>query len=444
MSNKQKTGNGGNNNKGVHGDVAANTVRSQAGRERKHNAAILLHEKREAGRADGSFYLMANADRTGGIEGVQMACSGVAGDYAYPGGDQPSVHYFVQNEVRVNGTTAVIRLESIQKGHPLHGTIFNQDIYLPCFYVEKFGTAFNSRAEERIMKATQEVICHYLAGLLYSRQEVSDVVQEEVESVVSENMADALDGVPGFYRYTSDAGTVVFKVFVTKYPVARIVQSNMESVTPSDIYLPLKLVKLDALTAGNQPEEVIKQQQAIFELLKDIATDLKAANIVNAPAVKPEKKTPGAKELAKQAKKAAAAKVQTAEEKHYAKVLKTIRQNTITSIAAVNGKLGFVEMSNLSGELIVNFGMIGNDRVVTVAHIGEKHMLRIAGVDTGTKVFAGQILNGLIDRIDAANLRMSQEDVKRGNALIGYIRDHFSSNGIHLRQRKVPDLKKVA
>lgn len=446
---KQKGNNNGgqNNGKSNQGNVGASAARSEQGRERIRKQAVLLDVRRNNERQDGSFYLRVNANRSNDIV---AACAGTVGSYAYPGGNLPSMHFNVQKEVGKQGSLAVIRLESIQEGHPLNGAIFSDSIYLPCFYIEKFGAGFASRLEDRISAATQELICHHFCDVMKAPLD-NDLPQETVVPEAGENMIDALNGVPGYYRYSSDAGSVVLEVFVTKYPVIRVEQSTLDWVQASRIFLPIHILLVkDQLSCGEGvPEWVFQQQLAIFEIMKDAVTDYKAAMkadmvVKTPPAVKSEMKVLGAKELAKAEMKRVKKIAQATSAADKVTALSSIRKVAIMPLAAFNGKLGFVEMSNLSGELIVHFGMIGNDRVVIVEHIGESHMLRIAGVNVKTKVFAGQVLNGLIDRIDAENLRMTQEDVKRGNALIGYIRDYFASNGIKMKQRKAPDLKKVA
>ncbi len=434
--------NGGN--AGRQGSVGENTKRTEIARQQKSKRAALLDARREDERKDGSFYLRVNANRSNDIV---KACAGQIGNYAIPGDGLPSMHFNVQKEVGTKGAMSVIRLESIQEGHECHGTIFNPQTFLPCFYIEKFGNGFTSRSPDRLNAATQEFICHYFSQLMASPQ--GDVMGDEVpaeelhQAEPSEDLAAGLDGVSGLYRYTNDKGTVVLGVYQTKYPVVEIVESTIPDIAVSQIFLPLHVMKLKKL-GSDLPEDVMIQQRSIYHLLREIAE--KIAPVV-APAANPEAKPVkklGAKEQAKAVKRRAMKIASATEKATVATTLAVMQAQAIKPIQAVSGKLGYVDMSDKSGELMVLFGKSGNDHVVTVAYIGEHHQLRLAGINVGNFVYGGQVMKGLIDRMDASNLRLSQDEVKKGNVLIGYIRSQFEARHVILPARKGPDLKKVA
>jgi hypothetical protein len=440
-TNAKSNGSNKSGNSGRQGSVGENTKRTEIAREQKSKRAALLDARRDEERQEGTFYLRVNAGRSNDIV---AACAGQTGNYAVPGADQPSMHFNVQKEVGAKGAMSVVRLESIQEGHECHGTIFNPLTFIPCFYIEKFGQAFTSRQSDRLSAATQEFICRYFSQLMASPQgeDMTDEVPAEEYHAAepSENLAAGLDGVSGLYRYTNDKGTVVLGVYQTKYPVVEIVESTIPDVATSKIFLPLHVMKLKKL-GGDLPEEVMIQQRSIYHLLNEIAE--KVAPIVTAVAAKQEKVI-GAKELAKAGKRKAMKIAIASEKATVATTLAVMQAQTIKPIQAVSGKLGYVDMSDKSGELIVLFGKNGNDHVVTVAFIGEHHQLRLAGIDVGNFVYGGQVMKGLIDRMDASNLRLSQDEVKKGNVLIGYIRSQFETRHVILPARKGPDLKKVA
>jgi len=447
------------------GDIGKSIERTESGRApiRKHRN--MMETRREAERQNGSFYLRTNAGRSNDL---YAALDGQIGDYAFPGGDQPSTHLNVQKEVGRLGAMAVLRLETIQYGHDLQHEIFDPNIFLPCYFVKKSGLDFCSRLSERLSSTTQELICHYLAMQLQTSAGVDDssatqdIALESVPEPIMEltpetfeqalsrsnkSMEDLLAGKPDLYGHETVSGAVLVDCFIggpRNLPCIEVTGSTHANVVASDAFLlvhNLRKVTLDR--SSGVSDDLYQQMHAIHAFFrnefKDLLTKQPEVPILNA------QKQPGKKEqkklVWKKAMKIAEATARASEESKVANMKKgaiSIRE------AAMSGKPGWVDLSNKSGDLIVLFGTIGVDKVIQVNHIDKAHMLRLAGVDEGSKVYLGQILKGEVDRMDQLNHRLSSEQVKTANALIGYIRDKLTEAHIKLHKLPTPSLRLVA
>lgn len=71
-------------------------------------------------------------------------------------------------------------------------------------------------------------------------------------------------------------------------------------------------------------------------------------------------------------------------------------EKSLISVAqAVSGKLGYCDLSDSTGKLIAFFGKEGDNRIVSVAFMGQDHMLGSAGVNVDDRVFGGYITHGI-------------------------------------------------
>lgn len=436
---KQQQGRGGEKIKGT-GD---------GGRASKRRQAQIAEEKRNQEREAGTFHLRVNGNRSSDLK---AALSGVCGSYAYPGVNQPSIHFTVAREAGRSDPIFVIYLESIQEGHELAGRVFDPTVYTPCHYVTRYGENFSSRLNNNVQKKTQELVCRYLAhesSLDFNDANNGFEDEDTADSLIeqaSHNMADLLAGKPClYYKKAIGEGEVVLEVFINKNskPSVRIVESTVPNLVASRAFIPIYLLYGDTIEQVTD-EDTYALQLMLFSFLKAELAELLVPRPVAVAVERPTAKKMGEKEQAKlalrKAKQVAEAKAQA---DNKAK-LEAMREQALRVSRVASGAIGYADMSNLSGDLIVLFGKEGADHFAKVAYISEKHMLRLVGVDVGTKVYGGQILNGHIDRLDHGADKLSSDQVKALNALIGYIRDRFAEDHVRIPERKKANLARVA
>lgn len=444
---KQQQGRGGNqNNSGRAGNVGENIVKSDGGRERKRKHAQNVEEMRNKERKDGTFHLRVNGNRSNDLK---AALNGVCGSYAYPGGNQPSIHFTVAREAGRGGPIFVIYLESIQEGHELAGRVTDPKVYTPCHYVARYGENFSSRLSDRVAKATQELVCQYLAresSLDFNDGDTGGDTADNLIERASHNMADLPAGRPGlYYKKATGEGEVVLEVFINNNskPSVRVVESTVPNLVASRAFIPVHLLYHDTIEQVTD-EDTYALQVMLFSFLKVELAELLLPLPIAVTVEQPTEKKMGKKEQAKLARRQAEEKARAAEKADNEAKLRAMRDQALPMSRIASGAIGYADMSNLSGDLIVLFGKDGADHVAQVTHIGAKHMLRLVGVDVGTRVYGGQILNGHVDRLDHGADKLSADKVKALNALIGYIRDRFTEHNIRIPERKKANLARVA
>lgn len=468
---KQQTNNNGSNGGKKGGNGAGSTkdrgrmiAESEGGRATKRNHRKSLDVRRNNERETGEFYLRTNEGRSADIA---AACRGEVGNYAFPGGNAPSLHFNVQKEVGKQGSLSVIRLETVQRGHELEGEVFDQKVFLPSFYVEKFGGEFRSRFDDRLAASTQELICHYMAdqlgfGTNFDEVEVAETTYEQTGTETfdsmfaraSDDMKSMLNGIVGLYGLTTGEGQVILEVFTGKRSNLQVIDSTDPQVSAERVYIPVKCVfhnTLDKVTddktyglqlaiytfirseLGQLILEIKKEREEARKALRSDLLEIHTAAIdagreaVKLASAEPQGKA-GKKQLKKMADKMRQQEAWAAQQR----VIENMRRDAISLREAATGKQGWVVMTHTSGDLIVLYGMVGPDKIAQVVHLDRNHILRLAGVDVGTKVYVGQVRAGEIDRIDQVNHRLTAEQVKAGNALITHLRDQLEANGIKL------------
>lgn len=450
--------NSGKQNSDRRGSVAESVKTTEIGRAAKRQARLFQEKRRNNERETGIFHTRVNAERSNDLA---AAARGAVGSYAWPGNNEPSLHFNVQPEVGKQGSMPVVRLETIQYGHKLEGSVFDPKIFLPCFYIEKFGTTFRSRLEDHLGARTQELICHYLADQL-GYDSISDILEaapvdtfEDVFNRSNPDMKMMLKGVVGQYGIETEHGQVLLEVFAGKRSNLRVINSTDNRVTGSRAYIPVHCVFQRTLEKVTD-EATYAVQLAVYTLIQNELGELIAT--IQAEQAEERKAlreallelhsatTEAAQEAADQARggdlgKAGKKQLKKLDDQLRKQrewnaaqtAIENMRKHVIGLREAATGKMDYVEMTNPSGELIVLFGQVGADKVIQVVHIGDRQMLRLAGVDVGTKIYVGQLLHGQIDRIDMENHRLNSEQVKAGNALINYIHDRLGEAGVKLR-----------
>ena len=440
---KQQQGRGNQNNSGRAGNVGENIAKSDGGRERKRKHAQNVEDVRNKERKDGTFHLRVNANKSNDLK---AALNGVCGSYAYPGGNKPSIHFTVAREAG----RGVFYWESTGKGHELASCVVpDPTVYIPCHYVTRYGENFSSRLSNKVAKATQEFLCRYLAreySLNFDDGDTGEDTADDLIERANHNMADLFAGKPGlYYKKATGEGEVVLEVFINKNskPSVRVVESTVPNLVASRAFIPVHLLHRDTIERVTD-EDTYALQVMLFSFLKVEPPELLLPLPIAVTVEQPTEKKMGKKEQAKLARRQAEEKARTAEEEDSKAKLEAMRKQALRMSRIASGAIGYADMSNLSGDLIVLFGKDGADHVATVAYIAAKHMLRLVGVEGGTRVYGGQILNGHVDRLDHGADKLSADKVKALNALIGYIRDRFTEDNIRIPERKKANLARVA
>ncbi len=257
------------------GSVTESIKLTEAGRSRARNVARLLEARRNDEREVGIFHTRVNGGRS---TDILAALAGEVGSYAYPGGSEPSIHFSVTREVRKDDTVPVIRFEAAQKGHKLIGTTFDPKVYVPCYYVQKYGLDFKSKHKSKLASATQELIVRYFTeviGLTPSVPETAQTKQDdEIFQNASTNHKTMLGEKEGLYLIPSAQGDVVVEVFArNEKAFLRVEASKNPGIEPSPMYLPVYLLfkeRLDQVT----PDDVYEKQFALYIFIRTELSDV--------------------------------------------------------------------------------------------------------------------------------------------------------------------------
>lgn len=448
---QSKKGGHGQQHADVRGSVTDNIKNAEIGRARARNLRHQNEGKRAQEVQSGRFYSRINNGRS---RDVVAACNGEIGEYAFPGGDTPSVHVSVSKEVGPNGAMSVIRFEAPQRGHELEGAVFDSTVFLPAHYVRKFGTSYTSNKAGLVGK-TQNLICHYMAKLLENpasfekEDEPKEVTIEELYARVKtseDNIRNMVyDDVLGEYGFKTGYGTLIVSSFVKNGKAAiKVKASSVPGVEVSDAYLYTYLLHKKTLDQYVD-DETYGHQLNLFTFLQNNMPE-KAAKRLEV-VLKENGRPMGKKELAKRAaaacKSAKAKPLNVGGEIDSLKVEEMKRHAIPLRDAALLGKMGFVTLGHSSGEMVVFYGQVGVDKVVRIDHLSESHVLRLAGCEVGMSVYIGQIMVGEIDRIDQINHKMTAGQVISANAFIRHLREQLAEIRVSFPDRKGPNLRLV-
>lgn len=257
------------------GSVTENIKLTEIGRSRTRKVARLLDARRHDERQNGTFHARVNEGRS---TDIMAALAGEVGSYAYPGGNEPSVHFSVTKEVRKFDAVAVIRFEAVQKGHELAGTTFDPRIYVPCYYIMKYGFRFQSNSKDQLVAATQKTIVYYLAeaiGLPPLESETTAVEQgDPIFQNASTDHKSMLGEKNGLYLVPSAQGDVVVEVFTRDDKAfIKVAASKNVEIELSRVYLPVYLLfkdRLDQVTT----DEVYEKQFALYLFIRTELGDM--------------------------------------------------------------------------------------------------------------------------------------------------------------------------
>lgn len=444
----QKKGSGG----GRVGSVAENIKNTEGGRSIRRNENKLRDRHQMEERDRGVFHARVNEGRSNDL--VAAIIRGEPGSYAWPGGNEPSLHFSVGKEIRRHDTVQAVRFEAVQKGHELEGCVFDPKVWVNAADILKHGENFKSRAPDRLMAATQELICQYMA-LKLEEAFVPEENESEAETpssahlrLATSNLGGIADEVAGFYLFEENERKVVVEVFHAKSKVnLKVVYSEVPELTACGAFVPVHLLSAETLDQIT-PDHVYAQQCAIHAFVKPKLASWKKENetvkAVDVP-LTASGKPMGAKELAKQQRKAAEAALAARKEADRKAALQAMRARAMSvTTAAMTGKIGYVDFSGNQGDLIVQHRESGGDKIVEVAFIGDNHILRLAGVDVGTKVFHGQIMAGKIDASDHGVNKLTKEEIHAKTSFIGFVRGKLEEAHIRLPARQPANLKLAA
>jgi hypothetical protein len=239
------------------------------------------------------------------------------------------------------------------------------------------------------------------------------------------------NGILGVYGFMSPSGKVVVEVANNggEKPAIYVTHSTATNIFADDdwflVHQCLRYQNVRQIGTAS----LFRWQEAIHSFLRPFVADLykpKAAEVVQPFVLTKEQVKTAAKAAAElQEKKLADLKAQ-----NLSVALYHMEKNLITVQQAATGKLGYCDLSNESGKLIALFGQEGNDHIVSVAFIGEDHVLRSAGVHVGDKVFGGYITHGF-DKQHSIN--MMPEKFAMRTALANYFRSQMEARGIKFR-----------
>lgn len=430
------------------GSVTESIKNTEIGRKRNRNESKLREKRRDIERQQGVFHIRVNDGR---LTDVFAAIRGEVGSYAYPGGNQPSLHFNVQKEVRKHDVIPVIRFESVQENHELSGEVFDEKVYLPCSYIEQFGKNFKSKMTDMRAVATQELICDYFTHILDEAQEAMFAAREsEFQKTAiaqsSSNREAMLREICGQYLVQVKQGNAVFEVDTGNL---KVVASTVPGLSASSVFVPVACLFKETLNQVTD-DAIYEKQCAIHAFIRTELADViekvrTAADTAVEIPLTASGKPMGAKELAKQKKKLAAEIAQLNEQAKKAAALEAMRKAAMSvKTAAMTGRIGYVDMCDETGELIVQYRESGADKIAEVAFIGDNHILRLAKVTVGTKVFVGQILAGKIDGNDFGASKLTKEEVHAKTSLIGFIRNKLEQAHILLPKREPAKLKLAA
>lgn len=243
------------------------------------------------------------------------------------------------------------------------------------------------------------------------------------------------DGVAGTYGFMTPVGKVIVEVMNNggEKPAVYVTHSTVATIfADDDWFLVHQCLRYENVRQiGSTP--LFRWQEAIHAFLRPFVADLykPKAVVVAQPMVpkilsKQELKAKAKAEAALQQKKIDDLKVQ-----NLSVALHHMEKNLISvAQAVIGGKLGYCDLSDSTGKLIALFGQEGNDRIVSVAFIGEDHVLRSAGVTVDAKVFGGYISHGINKQ---HSVKMMPEKFAMRTALAKYFRTQMEARGIKFR-----------
>jgi hypothetical protein len=441
MTKKEKQKGHGNQKSsgGRAGSVAENIEKSEIGRSHKRNEDKSRDKHRSQERERGVFHARVNEGRSNDIT---AAIRGEIGSYAYPGGNRPSVHFNVQKEVFKDSTAPVLRMESVQEKHELEGSVFDPKVYVPCSYVEKFGLYFQSRREDRLAAATQELVVHYLAREVNTfTPEVTEREAADVWAIASESCKSMLSEQDGMYIVRSALGDVVFKVYyLGRKACIKVAASRNPSLDVTNIFVPVHCLFEPSLGQVTD-DATYSAQLAMFMFIRTELASLieemsKKPTPVETLAVKESLTNADREALAAAAerreRKAKEKFVRQREEQSEKMAVMAMKQNCLSVVQITHGKLGYADLGSSSGELIIGFHIAGNDRIARIEHMGSNHMLMLAGIKKDDCVFASAIQ---LDKVDRAHCT-TEADFRKRSILASHIREQMEVRGIRFRTKQ--------
>lgn len=249
-----------------------------------------------------------------------------------------------------------------------------------------------------------------------------------------------IDGLSDVYGIKTDAGTVILNVETRNKPAIFVAESTVPGITPDkEMYIPVSTLYFAELRqiTGN----------SVFSWQSKVHAFVRAAVLpfLGKMTVKPEPVTIDTSLLTdadreaitmaqerreRKGKKKFLAK-KAAQEK--AMVLLHMKNQCLPVSSIAHGKIGYADLSSSSGELIVNFYVDDADRKARIEHMGESHMLVLAGIKKGDTVFASCVVSGVSP---ADRLKMSEEDYRKRSVLAEHIREQIEARGVRFVKKQ--------
>lgn len=243
---------------------AANRVTARKQEER-------LSQARQVLKQTGEFFLKKNEGRTTDIFRLE---AGEVGEYAIPGGDQPSVHLCVVEAGTPEKPFRVVYFESAHEKSGLPGNM-STETYLPIWTLSK--DSFQSRMLGHSAE-TQNKLFGFLTGVIdNTRAEIAkNKMANELADMVSKSTMD-LRGIKhgkiDSYAITKGEGVAVLSVFMAKHLSVTVLRSTIAELPATKAFLPIKLLGYNELRQVTT-DDIYAGQLAIYSFLKPILDNL--------------------------------------------------------------------------------------------------------------------------------------------------------------------------
>ena len=126
-----------------------------------------------------------------------------------------------------------------------------------------------------------------------------------------------------------------------------------------------------------------------------------------------------------------------------------MRTQTITVRQAVSGRVGYVDMSDQSGDLMIQVTRANSDPDVKVmqmivSHVSTHHTLSAQGVRVGDSIGSGHLMSGNYGQIDVGFGGVSLDRAAIKDILIRYIQTQLKSVGIRIGSNHSPSRRAAA
>lgn len=264
----------------------------------------------------------------------------------------------------------------------------------------------------------------------YKRASREELVQAAFEKASKDSKRFA-DGLLDTYGFKTDEGIVVIDVVnnAGEKPVIFIVESTAPSVRVDNEWFLVHTCLRHEKVRQIASDALFAWQEKVHTFLRPFVSQFYHTPMAMTPIKeKEEVSDPNLTELDRLAlKRAQERRLRKALEKKStslvdqtsAVALHSMRETAISAKLAAFGRPGYCDLSDDTGECIALFRKEGTDFIISVAFLGDRHVLRLAGVKVNDSVVGGQLVRGSVDHIERQHLPKAVSDIK--DALAKYL-----------------------